>query len=66
MHYLSADFVVRKPECLAAKDSLDMMIALSEHDPVATLADLLLLTAIAEREYARLPHYRKQSTESAI
>lgn len=60
MHSLSQDFVLRKPECLKAKDSLDLMIALSEHDPVATLTDLLSLTAIAEREYARLAHYRNK------
>jgi hypothetical protein len=59
MHYLSRDFVVEKPECLDAKDSLDLLIALSEHDPVATLTDLLWLTAKAEREYARLRHYQK-------
>lgn len=58
MHSLSRDFVIRKPECLDAKDSLDLMIALSEHDPVSTLTDLLLLTALAEREYARLLRYR--------
>jgi hypothetical protein len=65
MHYLSQDFVVRKPECLDAKDSLDLMIALSEHDLVATLTDLLSLTAIAEREYARLRQYKKKSPQSA-
>jgi len=58
MHSLSQDFVIRKPECLDAKDSLDLMIALSEHDPVSTLTDLLFLTALAEREYARLLRYR--------
>ncbi len=63
MHHLSRDFVVQKPECLEAKDSLDLMIALSEHDPVTNLKDLLSMTAIAEREYARLAHYRKQRAE---
>ena len=65
MHYLSRDFVVEKPECLDAKDSLDLLIALSEHDPVATLSDLLWLTAKAEREYARLRHYQKNFPASA-
>ncbi len=64
MHYLTQDFVVEKPECLDAKDSLDLMIALSEHDPVATLTDLLSLTAKAEREYARLRQYQKNSPAS--
>jgi hypothetical protein len=61
MHHLSRDFVVSKPECLEARDSLDLMIALSEHDRVATLADLLSMTAIAEKEYARLEHYRRSA-----
>ena len=65
MHYLSEDFVIRKPECLDAKDSMELMIALSEHDPVATLTDLLSLTAMAEREYARLRQYQKKSPQSA-
>lgn len=59
MHYLSRAFVDQKPECLEAKDSLDLMITLSEHDPVPSLKDLLSLTAMAEREYARLRKYRK-------
>jgi hypothetical protein len=66
MHYLSDDFVTQRPECLDAKDSLDLMIALSEHDPVATLTDLLSLTAMAEREYARLRQYQKKSPETVI
>ena len=65
MHHLSSDFVARKPECLDAKDSLELMLALSEHDPVTTLTDLLSMTAIAEREYARLPKYRKKPPEPA-
>ena len=65
MHYLSRDLVVEKPECLDAKDSLYLLIALSEHDPVATLTDLLWLTAKAEREYARLRHYQKNFPASA-
>lgn len=65
MHSLSRDFVLQKPECLDAKDSLDLLIALSEHDPVSNLTDLLSLTAIAEREYARLARFRKKATQSA-
>jgi hypothetical protein len=65
MHYLSRDLVVEKPECLDAKDSLDLMIALSEHDPVATLTDLLSLTAKAEREYARLRRFQNNPPASA-
>ena len=64
MHHLSRDFVVQRPECLNAKDSLDLMIALSEHDPVTNLKDLLSMTAMAEREYARLAHYRNQRAET--
>jgi hypothetical protein len=59
MHNLSRAFVASKPECLEAKHSLDLLIALSEHDPVPSLRDLLSLTARAEREYARLRRYRK-------
>ena len=59
MHNLSRAFVAQKPECLQAKDSLDLLIALSEHDPVPSLRDLLSLTAQAEREYARLRKFRK-------
>jgi hypothetical protein len=64
MHGLSSDFVARNPECLDVKDSLALMLVLSEHDPVGTLRDLLSLTTIAEREYARLPQYRIKTSES--
>jgi hypothetical protein len=63
MHHLSNDFVVDNPECLEAKNSLDLMIALSDHDTVTTLRDLLSMTTLAEREYARLRHYRRQPEE---
>jgi hypothetical protein len=62
MHQLSAEFVAREPACLQARDSLDLLIALSEHDTVTSLADLLWMTAHAERAYARLSRFRHQHT----
>ncbi|MGD2074815.1 MAG: hypothetical protein PVI91_01460 [Gammaproteobacteria bacterium] len=60
MQHLSRDFMASKPECLEARDSLDLMITLSEHDRVATLADLLWMITHAEKEYSRLVNYRRK------
>ena len=58
MNHLSSDFVAQKPECLDAKDSLDLMMVLAQDDVVMTLTDLLSITSMAEREYTRLSSFR--------
>jgi len=58
VNHLSSDFVTQKPECLDAKDSLDLMMVLAQDDVVATLTDLLSITSMAEREYMRLSSFR--------
>ena len=52
-------FVRARPECLEARDALDLLVILNQGRSVDNLAELLRITSHAEVEYERLCRYRR-------